>query len=174
MSEKESFTFPSFHERAVPLTDADSARIELAELTRELIRESFVSTATEADMRAAIDSVRSAVESVKRATGSDVGAFTSNFMDRSPFMGLMNPLAPPMRIWHDADDGEWGSVNGSVTFGEPYEGPPGHVHGGYLAAIFDEVLGQAQEVQVGAVIEDRGAGRDTDGATEVAHQIEQP
>ena len=39
MTEKESFTFPSFHERTVPLTDADSARIELTELTRELIRE---------------------------------------------------------------------------------------------------------------------------------------
>ncbi|MEY4044512.1 MAG: hypothetical protein RL644_780, partial [Actinomycetota bacterium] len=40
MTEKETFTFPTFHERAVPLTDADNARIELTELTRALIRES--------------------------------------------------------------------------------------------------------------------------------------
>ena len=146
MTDKESFTFPAFHERAVPLTDADNARIELTDLTRELIRESFVSTASEEDMRSAIDSVRAAVESVRRATGTDIGAFNSNFMDRSPFMGLMNPLAPPMSVSMDPDDGEWGSVHGSVTFGEPYEGPPGHVHGGYLAAIFDEVLGQAQSL----------------------------
>ena len=61
MTEKESFTFPSFHERTVPLTEADNARIELTDLTRELIRESFVSTASEEDMRTAIDAVRSAV-----------------------------------------------------------------------------------------------------------------
>lgn len=146
MTEKETFTFPTFHERSVPLTEADNARIELTQLTRALIRESFVSTAGDDDMQAAIDAVRTAVEAVKRATGRDVGAFNSNFMDRSPFMGLMNPLAPPMSARLDPDDGEWGSVHCSVTFTEPFEGPPGHVHGGFLAGVFDEILGQAQSL----------------------------
>lgn len=146
MTEKETFTFPTFHERSVPLTEADNARIELTQLTRALIRESFVSTASDDDMQAAIDAVRTAVEAVKRATGRDVGAFNSNFMDRSPFMGLMNPLAPPMSARLDPDDGEWGSVHCSVTFTEPFEGPPGHVHGGFLAGVFDEILGQAQSL----------------------------
>lgn len=146
MTEKETFTFPTFHERSVPLTEADNARIELTQLTRALIRESFVSTASDDDMRAAIDAVRTAVEAVKRATGRDVGAFNSNFMDRSPFMGLMNPLAPPMSARLDPDDGEWGSVHCTVTFTEPFEGPPGHVHGGFLAGVFDEILGQAQSL----------------------------
>ena len=146
MTEKETFTFPAFHERSVPLTDADNARIELTQLTRALIRESFVSTASDEDMQAAIDAVRAAVEAVKRATGRDVGAFNSNFMDRSPFMGLMNPLAPPMSARLDPDDGEWGAVHCTVTFTEPFEGPPGHVHGGFLAGIFDEILGQAQSL----------------------------
>jgi len=146
MTEKETFTFPTFHERSVPLTEADNARIELTRLTRALIRESFVSTASDDDMQAAIDAVRTAVEAVKRATGRDVGAFNSNFMDRSPFMGLMNPLAPPMSARLDPDDGEWGSVHCTVTFTEPFEGPPGHVHGGFLAGVFDEILGQAQSL----------------------------
>ena len=146
MTEKETFTFPTFHERSVPLTDADNARIELTQLTRALIRESFVSTASDDDMQSAIDAVRTAVEAVKRATGRDVGAFNSNFMDRSPFMGLMNPLAPPMSARLDPDDGEWGSVLCAVTFTEPFEGPPGHVHGGFLAGVFDEILGQAQSL----------------------------
>jgi acyl-coenzyme A thioesterase PaaI-like protein len=146
VTEKETFTFPTFHERSVPLTEADNARIELTQLTRALIRESFVSTASDDDMRAAIDAVRTAVEAVKRATGRDVGAFNSNFMDRSPFMGLMNPLAPPMSARLDPDDGEWGSVHCTVTFTEPFEGPPGHVHGGFLAGVFDEILGQAQSL----------------------------
>lgn len=146
MTEKETFTFPTFHERSVPLTEADNARIELTQLTRALIRESFVSTASDDDMQAAIDAVSTAVEAVKRATGRDVGAFNSNFMDRSPFMGLMNPLAPPMSARLDPDDGEWGSVHCTVTFTEPFEGPPGHVHGGFLAGVFDEILGQAQSL----------------------------
>ena len=146
MTEKETFTFPTFHERSVPLTEADNARIELTQLTRALIRESFVSTASDEDMQAAIGAVRTAVEAVKRATGRDVGAFNSNFMDRSPFMGLMNPLAPPMSARLDPDDGEWGSVHCTVTFTEPFEGPPGHVHGGFLAGVFDEILGQAQSL----------------------------
>jgi acyl-coenzyme A thioesterase PaaI-like protein len=146
MTEKETFTFPTFHERSVPLTEADNARIELTQLTRALIRESFVSTASDEDMQAAIGAVRTAVEAVKRATERDVGAFNSNFMDRSPFMGLMNPLAPPMSARLDPDDGEWGSVHCTVTFTEPFEGPPGHVHGGFLAGVFDEILGQAQSL----------------------------
>lgn len=146
MTEKETFTFPTFHERSVPLTEADNARIELTQLTRALIRESFVSTASDEDMQAAIGAVRTAVEAVKRATERDVGAFNSNFMDRSPFMGLMNPLAPPMSARLDPDDGAWGSVHCTVRFTEPFEGPPGHVHGGFLAGVFDEILGQAQSL----------------------------
>ena len=32
-------------------------------------------------------------------------------------------------------------VVGHVVFGDAYEGPPGCVHGGFIAAAFDEVLG---------------------------------
>lgn len=41
------------------------------------------------------------------------------------------------------DDGER-SVIGRVNFGAAYEGPPSCVHGGFIAAAFDEVLGFAQ------------------------------
>jgi acyl-coenzyme A thioesterase PaaI-like protein len=37
-------------------------------------------------------------------------------------------------------------VVGRVTFGSAYEGPPGCVHGGYVAAMFDELLGGAQSL----------------------------
>ena len=63
------------------------------------------------------------------------------FFDHSPVMGAANPLAPPLRL--EAVDGR---VLGTVRFGPAYEGPPGHVHGGYIAAIFDEVLGMAQSM----------------------------
>lgn len=147
MSNDEFLSFPPIHERAVPLTEADNARIEMTNVLRELIKETFVSIAHEDDMTQAIGAVRTALEAVRKQSGHpDGGAFTSNFLDRSPFMGLMNPLAPPMTAWLEKKDTEHGEICGRVVFSEPYEGPPGHVHGGYIAAVFDEVLGQAQSL----------------------------
>jgi len=61
--------------------------------------------------------------------------------EHSPMSGFGNPLAPPM-VMEVLED----CVRGHVTFGSAYEGPPGHVHGGYVAAMFDEVLGLAQDL----------------------------
>lgn len=63
------------------------------------------------------------------------------FFDHSPLIGLANPLSPPMVMEHAGD-----RVIGRVTFGSAYEGPPGCVHGGYIAAVFDELLGSAQSL----------------------------
>jgi acyl-coenzyme A thioesterase PaaI-like protein len=51
-----------------------------------------------------------------------------------------------MKMERDESFGEFGSISGTATFTEPYEGPPGHVHGGYIAAAFDEVLGMTQSL----------------------------
>lgn len=59
--------------------------------------------------------------------------------DYSPVIGPANPLAAPMVVHLDDD-----VVVGIVTFGHAYEGPPGHVHGGFLAAAFDDLLGATQ------------------------------
>jgi acyl-coenzyme A thioesterase PaaI-like protein len=56
-------------------------------------------------------------------------------------IGRSNPLAPPISV--RAEDGR---VHAEVTFGSAYEGPPGCLHGGYVAAAFDEVLGYAQSL----------------------------
>ena len=55
--------------------------------------------------------------------------------------GLSNPLAPPVKNWV-----EDGVPRGSCCCGWAYEGPPGSVHGGYVAAIFDQFLGFAQAI----------------------------
>lgn len=69
------------------------------------------------------------------ANAGNIGAF----FDRSPLIGRSNPLAPPMALHV-----ENGVVLGTVTFGSAYEGPPGHLHGGFVAAALDEVLGFVQ------------------------------
>ncbi len=66
---------------------------------------------------------------------------TGGPFDHSPLMGLANPLAPPMRL--RIEDSR---VVGSVNCGLQYEGPPGCVHGGIVAAMFDELLGLAQSL----------------------------
>lgn len=63
----------------------------------------------------------------------------NEFFDHSPFIGLANPLSPPMHFEYSDDD-----VRARVNFGAAYEGPPGCVHGGYVAAAFDELLGATQ------------------------------
>ena len=55
--------------------------------------------------------------------------------------GWSNPLSPGMNVW--VDDGK---AYGTVNCGWAYEGPAGHVHGGYIAAIMDQFLGMAQIV----------------------------
>jgi hypothetical protein len=53
--------------------------------------------------------------------------------------GWSNPLAPGLNMWFDGD-----RARGTVNCGWAYEGPPGHIHGGYVAAIFDQFMGMAQ------------------------------
>jgi acyl-coenzyme A thioesterase PaaI-like protein len=63
------------------------------------------------------------------------------FFDHSPIAGRANPLAPPIEMEIDNQ-----RVIGRVNYGAAYEGPPGSVHGGHIAAAFDEVLGMAQSL----------------------------
>ncbi len=74
------------------------------------------------------------------AESSNSGDTHAHF-DSSPVMGLGNPIAPPLHLAVVGDH-----VEGSATFGTAYEGPPGHVHGGIIAAAFDEVLGMTQSL----------------------------
>jgi acyl-coenzyme A thioesterase PaaI-like protein len=60
-------------------------------------------------------------------------------LERSPIVGLANPVAAPMRMEVFPDH-----IVGHVRFSRAYEGPPGHVHGGFVAAVFDELLGSTQ------------------------------
>lgn len=53
--------------------------------------------------------------------------------------GWSNPLAPGLNIWIEGT-----RAYGTVTCGWAYEGPPGHIHGGFVAAILDQFTGMAQ------------------------------
>ncbi len=94
---------------------------------------------------------RSWYEAAETAVGeiADIPAAESRtdngFFDRSPIVGLSNPLAAPLSLEMSEDDGRR-IVIGRAVFNAAYEGPPGNVHGGMVAAAWDEVLGMAQSL----------------------------
>jgi len=68
-----------------------------------------------------------------------VGGHQGALLERSGISGRSNPLAAPVQ-W--APDGD--VLRGWATYSPAYEGPQGHVHGGFVAAAFDDLLGCAQ------------------------------
>lgn len=73
------------------------------------------------------------------AKSGEHGSFGQVSHELNPLAGLSNPLAPPVNSWIEGD-----IARGSCFCSWSYEGPPGSVHGGYVAAIFDQFLGMAQ------------------------------
>lgn len=123
----------------------------LADAARRVIHGLVITDAAEHDLRAAADQLESVAtlfdSSAKRSIyeGFSESANSGDphgFFDHSPMIGRANPLAPPI-VLRTVDER---SMEGIATFGAAYEGPPGCVHGGYIAAAFDEVLGSAQSL----------------------------
>jgi acyl-coenzyme A thioesterase PaaI-like protein len=123
----------------------------LADAMRLVIDRLVPSNAPEDELRTAADALERYAEQLKKhprlervmghaesANAGDVGAF----FDQSPMIGLANPLAPPITIRRAGPT----SALATATFGTAYEGPPGSVHGGFVAAAFDEVLGFVQSL----------------------------
>ncbi len=125
------------------------AKRELAAAIRDLMDCLCATDASESELRAIAGQVRASAnrfggqprmtEPPGVAEGSLAGGMEM-FMDRSPIVGLSNPVAPPVSL--DPDQAAK-VVRGQVTFGNAYEGAPGCAHGGFVAAIFDEALGMA-------------------------------
>ena len=62
----------------------------------------------------------------------------SQVWESHPFLGYSHPVAPPLMVIREGDH-----AIALVTYSHVYEGPPGAVHGGFVAAGFDMVLGAA-------------------------------
>lgn len=67
------------------------------------------------------------------------------YLDLSPLRGRLNPVAPPM-VFERVETPDGPRLRGHVRLSKAYEGPPHGVHGGIVAALFDEVLGGAQNL----------------------------
>ncbi len=79
--------------------------------------------------------------SLRRKGGlSAAGGEDGVLVERSGISGRSNPLAPPLYI--DMSDPE--ITRGHAVWTDAYEGPPNSLHGGFVAAAFDDLLGCAQ------------------------------
>ena len=119
-------------------------RRRLAEAVRHLVDATLtLEDATEEQLGSAADMTEAIARHLGREPHDDdrgvrqrVELGQSDYLPRSPLVGEVSPLAPPM---------EWQVVDGGVEFRgiyhAAYEGPPGYVHGGWIALTFDEVLG---------------------------------
>lgn len=146
--------FVGFHVRTGGMSEYDKVRANFADEVRAVVNELLSTSASIDDVRAAHQHVANAVTLLKQRQhddnfeGASEAAFAAvgSFLDRSPIIGAINPLAVPMQITTELDDTGTTIAIGRITFSAAYEGPPGCVHGGFIAASFDEVLGVAQSI----------------------------
>ena len=129
------------------VTPAQRAARDAAGAVRRLIRgleSTSASIEQLAELSEEIDRLtRSLVEGDRSATAAgdmpNVAYQAHRLRERSPFIGQANPVALPLVM-----EFVEGGIDAVATFSSLYEGPPGCLHGGYIAGIFDEVLGAAQ------------------------------
>ncbi len=115
----------------------------LIELTAHLDVEECDDLAAIDELSTRVDAVSDALEPMPSlhakgglgSAGGDDGAL----LERSGISGRSNPLAAPVQ-WDLQTD----RAVGSATYSPAYEGPAGHVHGGFVAAAFDDLMGSAQ------------------------------
>ena len=146
--------FKGFHIRTEERSPTDEIRLKIAEELRVVFDELLATSAPVEELEQTRAIVNQAVSLLKLRPhshdyeGPAEGSLApmNSFLDRSPIIGAINPLSVPMRMDIEGDGGIESTVVGYALFPAAYEGPPGCVHGGFIAAYFDEVLGMAQSL----------------------------
>jgi len=136
-----------------PVDEDWAAKRELAQSLRLMI-ESLVTCSSNAEtLKAITQKVNEHTEALKQDTRFfGRSAYTDSHPEKyktlasvgyelNPLDGESNPIAAPMKVWIEGD-----VAYGSAHMGWAYEGPPNSVHGGFVAAIFDQFLGVAQKI----------------------------
>lgn len=113
-------------------------------LTRDLAHEDVLAIEMQLDRLLSLGDdaavIHGRLEWAASADGAH-GTYHSLSRETTPIAGQGNALSPPLHMWLDHAAGE---AHARITLGWAFEGPPKCVHGGWVAALFDEFLGCAQ------------------------------
>ncbi|WP_194861354.1 PaaI family thioesterase [Dietzia sp. SYD-A1] len=131
--------------RGVPFLPWDDDATGATDLARELRRvRGLVAGSRFDDVHDAVTTVRELADHLE-AVGTMVRPSdyvtwgVPEHLASNPAIGSRNPVSPPLEpmVLPDA------TVRADLRLGIEYQGPPGCVHGGIVALIFDEMLGLA-------------------------------
>ncbi len=119
-----------------------SGHVELAAELRRL--RGLVAGSIFTDVHDAVAAVRELSDQLEQAgTPVEPSMFspwgTPEHLGANPAIGMRNPVSPPLQPVSFPD----GTVRCDLELGIEYQGPPGCVHGGIVALLFDEMLGLA-------------------------------
>jgi acyl-coenzyme A thioesterase PaaI-like protein len=129
-----------------PPESADAAQERLVAEMRRLIELSVTADAPADTLRRAALHVAEAVKALtphrgdgrRRPSRQPGSSDPAALMPFDPMIGPLSPIAPPIRYrWEPP------TAIGEVVFTAAYEGPPGCVHGGVIAAAFDQAFNVA-------------------------------
>jgi hypothetical protein len=128
--------------------------VELAEVLREVLTSAVLARPRAGELLGAIEQARSLARTLAEVSSVDdlgEGAVHRPYDPNrfNPVSGGSNAVAPPLRMWQvsEGPDGPQGRrTQGTVRFGPAFQGPPGHVHGAMVAAMYDDLLGRSQLV----------------------------
>lgn len=149
MTEQTDFVSPFFSEEVTePHSPYWAARRELAAAMRELQALMCTADIDPESARAMAARLRNEAEQLKTrpqylgvvtfARESGHGSLPVANHELLSVGGHSHPSAPGLHMWHEEHE-----TRGKVRCSWAFEGPPGHVHGGWIAAIFDHFMGMA-------------------------------
>ncbi len=122
------------------------ARQRLASATR-VLNEKLISTDIDPDLAAALtEKIEGLVAQLSQAQQVDGLVDMSKRGERGTIDDVMGELVSvggrshpcsPELLWQEASN----RITGTVRFNQAFEGPPGHVHGGWVAGVLDHIMG---------------------------------
>ena len=134
-----------------PLDDNWAAKRKVSDATRRLIENLVTCTTDTAALNKMAEQLTIQADVLQKDAQlhgrmafekiGNYGGMASVGYELNPLDGKSNPIAAPVIVWVEGD-----KAYGRVTMGWQYEGPPNSLHGGFVAALFDQFLGIAQKI----------------------------
>ena len=140
MAEGIDFTFETIS--ASELDRLQMLYMPLTQAVRRLVQAGIRTSADEDTIREAQAAIEAVAQKLERTVDKGIPRLAVDgrpVVWGNPATGWRNAIAPPLVI-HEEPDGLWWS---EFELGEAYQGPPGWVHGGVLALVLDQLLGEA-------------------------------